>query len=304
MSNFSYALITAAKNEDNYIRRMLQSVVDQTRPPKVWVIVSDGSTDRTDEFVMDFAWNHDFIRLLRLDNQGVRAFSSQAFASNAGYGGIKHMEFDFVGFLDADISLDASYYEKLLTICKANPRIGIAGGEIFEYQSGRFQPRFGNSEDCVPGAIQLFRRQCFEDIGARFIPLQYGGQDFVANEMAKKKGWEVRSFSGLPVFHHRPTGTAETSLWRARFRLGMADYFMGYQALFEICKCIRRVTMWPFCIGSVLQFCGYVYPGLTRQRKTVPDEFVRYLRQDQMRRVLHSVLGLMGRMPDYGKNIK
>ncbi len=79
---------------------------------------------------------------------------------------------------------------------------------------------------------------------------------------------------------------------------------MGYQALFEICKCIRRVTMWPFCIGSVLQFCGYVYPGLTRQRKTVPDEFVRYLRQDQMRRVLHSVLGLMGRMPDYGKNIK
>ena len=303
MSDCSYALITAARNEQSYIRQVLQSVVNQTQLPRIWVIVSDGSSDRTDEFVMEFAKDYDFIRLLRRDNGSMRAFSSQAFASNEGYDSIKHMEFDFVGFLDADISLKASYYETLHSLLKANPQIGIAGGEILEHHSGRFQPRFGNSEDSVAGAIQFFRRQCFEDIGSRFIPLQYGGHDAVAVEMARKKGWGVRSFLGLAVFHHRPTGTAGTTLRRARFRQGMADYFMGYQGLFEFCKCIRRLSEPPLW-GSALQFCGYIYPWLTRQRRAIPDEFVRYLRRGQMRRVLNVLPGLKERIPGYGKIIE
>ena len=304
MRDYSYALITAAKNEQSYIRQILQSVVNQTQLPRIWVIVSDASTDLTDEFVLEFARDYDFIRLLRLNNKGTRAFSRQAFAFNAGYDSIKHMEFDFVGFLDADISLNAGYYETLLGIFKAHPRLGIAGGEILEYHSGRFQPRFGNASDCVAGAIQLFRRQCVEGIGGRFIPLQYGGHDSVAGEMARKTGWEIRSFPGLRVFHHRPTGTAGTALWRARFRQGLEDYFMGYHPLFEFCKCIRRLSEPPFCIGSALQFCAYIYAALTRQDRVVPDEFVRYLRRAQMRRVLQGLLGVSARIPEYGKSIE
>jgi glycosyltransferase involved in cell wall biosynthesis len=289
-NNNGYALITAAKNEEAYIRQVLQSVVEQTRVPRLWAIVSDGSTDRTDEFVTDFARRYDFIRLIRLANEGSRAFSSQAFASNAGYETIKHTEFDFVGFLDADISLEASYYETVLDRLKANPKLGIAGGQILEPRDGRFNERFGNSEDCVAGAIQLFRRKCYEDVGG-LIPLHYGGHDSVANAMARRKGWEVRSFSDLRVFHHRPTGTAGSTVWRARFRDGMADYFMGYDALFEIGKCLRRVTERPFCLGSVLRLSGYVFPGFTGQKPMVSDDFVRYLRHEQMGRVLHSVFG-------------
>ena len=91
MGNLAYALITAAKNEESYIRDTLESVVKQTQLPKIWIIVSDGSTDRTDELVTDFARNHRFIRLLRLDNQAVRSFSSKVFAANAGYDAIRHI---------------------------------------------------------------------------------------------------------------------------------------------------------------------------------------------------------------------
>src|SRR5207237_2142449 len=83
MRDYSYALITAAKNEQSYIRQILQSVVNQTQLPRIWVIVSDASTDLTDEFVLEFARDYDFIRLLRLNNKGTRAFSRQAFAFNA-----------------------------------------------------------------------------------------------------------------------------------------------------------------------------------------------------------------------------
>jgi len=291
MSNLSYALITAAKNEESYIRRTLASVVNQTQLPKVWIIVSDGSTDRTDEFVMEFARDREFIRFIRLENQGDRAFSGQAFASNAGYEAIKETEFEFVGFLDADITFDSDYYEKLLAMFLANPQLGVAGGEILEHRSGLLGPRFGNSKDNVAGAIQFFRRRCYEDIGSHLVPLQFGGHDLVANIMARMKGWEVRTFSDLPVVHHRPTGSAATTLWRALFRRGKEDYTIGYSALFEIAKCIRRMRERPFVIASALALCGYIVAWLTCQRSVLPDEFLRYLRQEQVSRILGALRG-------------
>jgi poly-beta-1,6-N-acetyl-D-glucosamine synthase len=287
MRDDSYVLITAAKNEEAYIERVLQSVVNQTCLPESWVIVSDGSTDRTDDIVREWAKSYEFISLLRLNNGGARVFSSQAFASNAGYDRIKDSAFEFIGFLDADITFDSTYYQKLLNIFAAHPQLGVAGGEIFERVDGEFQPRAGNSIDSVAGAIQFFRRQCYDEIGSRLIPLRYGGHDFVANAMAMKAGWQVRSVSGLPVFHHRTTGTAGTSILRARYRTGLQDYFMGYQALFAAGKCVRRISHPPLAVGSVAEFLGYFLPWVTLRRRTVPDEFVRYLKQQQWRRFIH-----------------
>ncbi|HYR88200.1 MAG TPA: glycosyltransferase family 2 protein [Terriglobia bacterium] len=287
MRNSTYVLITAARNEEGYIRRTLQAVVDQKRLPRTWVIVSDGSTDRTDELVMHFARSHHFIQLVRLRQKGARAFSSQACASNEGYKRIKHAEFDFVGFLDADISFSPNYYEELLEKMEANPRLGIAGGVIVEdHGSGRFDVRYGDSADHVAGAIQCFRRECHDDIGG-LIPLRWGGHDAVANAMARRKGWEVRAFSDLRAFHHRPTGTAGTTIRRARFREGMQDYFMGYHLLFEVGKCIRRAIEPPYLAGSVLRLSGYLWPGLTRQKPMVTEDFAQYLKKQQMRRLFH-----------------
>jgi glycosyltransferase involved in cell wall biosynthesis len=286
MRNSSYVLVTAARNEEGYIPNTLQAVVNQTRLPGAWVIVSDGSTDRTDELVGDFACRHDFIRLIRLDDKGTRAFSSQAYASNAGYESIKHAEFDFVGFLDADISFSSSFYEDLIGRMEADPRLGVAGGVIVEERRGRFEVRYADSARHVAGAIQFFRRQCYEDVGG-LIPLRWGGHDAVANAMARRKGWEVRAFSDLRAFHHRPTGTAGTTIRRARFREGMQDYFMGYHLLFELGKCIRRAMEPPYLAGSLLRLGGYLWPGLMRQKPMVPPDFVHYLRRQQIRRLLH-----------------
>jgi glycosyltransferase involved in cell wall biosynthesis len=291
MNDKSYVLITAARNEEGYIGQVLHSIVRQTSLPRMWIIVSDGSTDRTDEIVREFAESYKFISLLRLGSQSTRAFSSKAFALNRGFESIRHEDVDFVGFLDADISLDESYYESLLERFKDNRRLGVAGGQIFEKSSGEFVPRFGNSPGCVAGAIQLFRRECFEAIGG-FIPLSCGGEDHIANVMAIQNGWEVRSFFDLPVYHHRPTGTAGTTRLRAKFRQGMEDYFMGYHPLFEIGKCIRRFLERPFLMGSVFRLCGYTYPALTAARRELPDDTIRHVKKEQLRRAAHRLLGL------------
>src|SRR5437773_7087650 len=269
MNGESYVLITAARNEETYIPKTLQSVVSQTLLPRIWLIVSDGSTDRTGDVVMDFASRYDFIRLIERSNSGARVFSQKVSAINEAYDDIRHTSFEFLGFPDADTSFGDSYFENLLSKFRADPRLGIAGGRVLENQSGDYVERYGSSEECVPGAVLFFRRQCYEDIGARFIPLRYGGEDAVANVMARQKGWEVRSFPDLHVLHHRPTGTAGSTVWRTRLLQGMEDYFIGYDALFEAGKCVRRANEPPYILGSLLRFCGYLFPGLTRQKRHV-----------------------------------
>jgi hypothetical protein len=285
MRNKEYVLITAARNEEAHIRKTLESIVNQTRRPKAWIVVSDSSTDRTDEFVRVFAARYDFIRLLRLDNRSERSFSSKAVALNAAYRNLRHLQFDFVGILDADITLASTYYEQLLARFDANSRLGLAGAAIVEDTGGHWELRSGDSLIDVGGQMPLFRRECYEDVGD-FVLLRWGGEDTVSNVMARLKGWEVRVFPELRACHHRRTGTAGASIFRARFRDGMSDYFMGYHPLFEMAKCVRRIVERPYMVGSVLRLCGYIWPRLSRQRPAMPAAFIDYLRRYQIQRLL------------------
>jgi poly-beta-1,6-N-acetyl-D-glucosamine synthase len=284
MPRSSYVLITPAKNEELHIGKTLEKVTQQTCLPVTWVIVSDGSTDRTDELVSDFARRHEFIRLISLENRGDRDFSSQAVASNAGYEAIRHAQFDMVGFLDADISLPPRYYQELLAEFEANPGLGVGGGVIVEEHDGHWKMRAGDSADYVAGALQVFRRQCYEAIGG-FIPLRWGGHDTVANWMACKTGWEARAFAHLHARHHRRSGTAGTTVHKSRFRQGMHDYFMGYHPLFELAKCVRRIIEPPYVSGSMFRLSGYIWPHLIRATPGVPADFIHYLRGQQMNRL-------------------
>jgi glycosyltransferase involved in cell wall biosynthesis len=285
MPSSSYVLITPAKNEELHIRKTLETVTRQTYLPKLWVIVSDGSTDRTDEFVAEFARRHEFIRLVRLDSTGAREFSRQAVASTTGYETVRGAQFDLAGFLDADISLAPNYYGELIAEFEVNSKLGIAGGVIVEDHDGQWKMRHCDSADYVAGALQMFRRRCYEEIGG-FVPLRWGGHDTVANTMASRRGWEVRAFSHLQARHHRRTGTAGTTVHRSRFRQGLHDYFMGYHPLFELAKCVRRIIEPPYVSGSLFHFCGYIWPYFIREKPGLPADLVRYLRRQQIQRLL------------------
>src|ERR1700680_4926581 len=135
----AYVLITAAYNEETYIERTILSVVAQTLLPQRWVIVSDGSTDRTDEIVLKYAQTYPFIELLPLREKHKRNFGAQVNAINAGYRQISHLDFDFVGNLDADVSFAPDYFSLLVKWIEGNPDVGLAGGFIHEETGREFQ---------------------------------------------------------------------------------------------------------------------------------------------------------------------
>jgi biofilm PGA synthesis N-glycosyltransferase PgaC len=276
----SYVLITPARNEERYVRNTMNSVVSQTVLPEKWVIVSDGSTDRTDDIVAEYARKFDFIKLLRVEAGKQRTFGSKVNAIKYGVEQLKDVKYEFIGNLDADISFEPEYYERMLKAFQDNAKLGVAGGVVLDLHEGRLIKRGGDTNH-VAGAVQLFRRECYEAIGG-YAPVKAGIEDTVAEVMARMIGWEVKSFPEIKVIHHRRTGTEGQSIYSARFRMGQQDYFLGYHPLFEIAKCVYRIKERPYVIGSLFWMCGYFWSALRRDTRTVSVGFIRYLRREQM----------------------
>jgi len=193
-------------------------------------------------------------------------------------------KYEFLGNLDADISFEPSYYECILQGFREDPKLGIAGGILFEPFHGKWIAQRTSISWSVSGPIQMFRRHCYEDIGG-FLPLKDGGEDAVAEVMARMRGWKVKAFSHIPVRHHRGTGTATGSILCAKFRRGRMEHKIGYHPLFEIAKCCLRVLEVPYLIGGFSELCGYCWDFLNTDHREVPTNVVRFLRQEQIQRI-------------------
>ena len=102
----TYVLITPARNEAEFIAQTIRSVVAQTARPIKWVIVSDGSTDGTDEIVKTSALAYPWIELIRMPERQERHFAGKIHAFNAGYAAVKGISYQMIGSMDADVSFD------------------------------------------------------------------------------------------------------------------------------------------------------------------------------------------------------
>ncbi len=285
MAGDSYVLVTAAYNEGGFIENTIRSVIAQEVPPAKWVIVSDGSTDNTDEIVKRYAAQHTFIQLYRITEDHPRNFAAQVNAINAGMAQLKSIDYEFIGNMDADVTMDPSYFKLLLGKFKSDPKLGLGGGMIYEQDvDGKFKSRKTNSRTSVAHACQLFRKECFASVGGEYIALPYGGPDTYAETTARMKGWHVESFEDLIMFHHRPTGSAG-GLLKSCFRQGKMDYSLGALPLFEILKLASRVWVKPYLLGSVVRFAGFVHSYFKREQRAVPNEFMSYLRKEQRLRL-------------------
>jgi poly-beta-1,6-N-acetyl-D-glucosamine synthase len=284
MGDESYCLLTACRNEAGFIGETIRSVIGQSLRPQRWIILDDGSTDGTAELVQQLSQGHDWIHLHRLEPRRERSFGAQYRAITRGYEMLRDLPFDFLGVLDADIFLEsADYFRTLFREFSRNSRLGIAGGVVCEQEKGVFKERKGNVVWSVAGAVQTFRREVFESIGG-YIPLEYGGSDFLAVLLAEMKGWEVRSLPGLRVLHYRPSSTADGQL-RGAFRAGLMHAAFGYHPVFATLRYVRRLTFKPRVVGSLLSLAGYCFYKVKGGRPVIPIEPLNYLRQRQLERV-------------------
>jgi poly-beta-1,6-N-acetyl-D-glucosamine synthase len=276
-----YAVITPVRDEEEFVGATIESVSRQTVRPTEWVIVNDGSSDRTGEIIDRYAAEFPWIRAVHRSNRGFRKSGGgvvEAFYD--GYRTLQSDDWDFVVKLDGDLTFSADYFEKCFAYFHSEPQLGIGGGEIYHDMAGNMTLE-ANPKFHVRGATKIYRRACWEAIGGLWVA---PGWDTIDEVKANMLGWATRSFPDLPLHHHRLTGTAD-GLVRDRIKHGVACYVSGYHPLFVGAKCVYRLFQKPYFIGSAAIWYGFVKGFITKVPQVNDARMIAYLRGQQLRRL-------------------
>jgi len=282
-NNLEYVVITPARNEAQFIELTLKSVTSQTVLPLKWVIVSDGSTDGTDDIVKKYAARHPWIELVRMPERTERHFAGKVHAFNAGWARVRDAEYDVIVSLDADITFERDYFSFLLEKLLADKALGLVGTPFRELSGETYDYRFVNIEH-VSGACQVFRRECFEEVGG-YTPVKGGSIDHIAVISARMKGWKTRTFPEKFCTHHREMGTAQASVLKSRFKYGVKDYAIGNHPLWEAFRTIYQMKASPIALGGLAMGTGYVWAWMQQVERPVSEELVAFHRREQMQRL-------------------
>jgi glycosyltransferase involved in cell wall biosynthesis len=281
-----YVLITPARNEERFITKTLDSMVAQTLLPERWVIVDDGSTDRTAELVQSYSKRFPWIELVQRVQRADRSFAAKVHAFNIGFERVASLPFEVIGNLDADLSFDPDYLEFLMQKFSEDARLGVAGTPFIENGYDSARDSF-EGENHVAGGCQLFRRQCFEEIGG-YIGNPAGGVDWIAVTTARMKGWKTCSFPEKRFHHYRSLGTAERGIMASLFSYGEKDYYLGGSPVWQLFRVCYRSAKHP--VGGFVLLAGYCWAALRRMKRPVSRELMRFHRREQMRK-LRAIFG-------------
>jgi glycosyltransferase involved in cell wall biosynthesis len=292
-THLPYVLITPARNEEDFIEKTIQSMIQQTVLPMKWIIVNDGSTDGTGDIVKRYLPEHSWIEMVEIPQRQDRSFAKKVHSFNTGFERVKGLKYEVIGNVDADISFDKDHFEFLLTKFKEDSALGVAG-TVFREEGG-----YSSESDSfeghthVSGQCQLFRRQCFSEIGG-YVPHKAGGIDWIAVTTARMQGWKTRSFREKCFFHHRHLGTAERGGLASLFSYGEKDYYLGGHPVWELFRVAYRMTKKPYLIGGLVLGLGYVWAFLNRVKRPVSDKLMRFHRKEQLlklKTILRAILG-------------
>ena len=282
MPSRKYVLVSPCRNEADYMRRTLDSVMAQSVAPTLWVVVDDGSTDETPAILEEYRSRMPYLKVVRRDNRGRRSVGSGVI--EAFYDGLDTVDldgFDYVCKLDLDLELPRGYFEGLMERMEANPRLGTTSGKPYftSPRTGKLTPETIGDETSV-GASKFYRVRCFQAIGGFVRQVMWDGIDC---HRCRMLGWIAESVDDEPLrfLHLRPMGSSQKGIWNGRVRTGFGQYFMGTPPLYLFASAVFRLPKHPVLIGSIAMLWGYASSALRRVPRYGDAEFRSFLRRYQ-----------------------
>lgn len=286
MSNQStYALISPCRNEADYMRETLDTVVAQTVTPTLWVIVDDGSSDATPAILAEYAAKYGWIRVVTRRDRGHRAVGPGVIdAFYAGYDTIQPDDFEFICKLDLDLRLPPRYFEILISRMHAEPRLATCSGKAYVEERGGLIPERHGDETSL-GMTKFYRVSAFKEIGGFVREVMWDGIDC---HECRRQGWIARSWDepDLRFVHLRPMGSSQQSVYTGRMRHGFGQYFMGTGFVYMAASALLRTTQRPFVLGSAAMMWGWLKSALRGAPRYGDKAFRTYLRRYQWRSLL------------------
>jgi len=281
-----YVIISPCRDEAPLMRRTLDSVILQSVPPDLWVVIDDGSTDETPAILAEYAARLPYLRVLRREDRGRRSVGPGVVeAFDAGYRAIDARAFDYLCKLDLDLELPPRYFENLIRRMEAEPRLGTCSGKPYTPDARGRLVRETCGDEMSVGMSKFYRTACFEEIGG-FVPqVMWDGIDC---HRCRMLGWTARSFDDpeLRFLHLRAMGSSQDGMWVGRRRHGSGQWFMGTGLLYMTASALFRTTRPPLFEGGLAMWLGYVGSMLGRKPRYPDPEFRSYLRRYQREALL------------------
>jgi len=280
-----YIIICPVRNEEKYLERSIQSIVDQTILPLEYIIVDDGSTDRTPEIIRDACSKYPWVKSVRRQDRGERKVGPGVVETfNDGYRIITSQEYDFICKIDGDLTVGPRYFETLFAKFDQDPFLGAASGKLFlDLDDGKLvEERI--TDESVLGGVLCMRKKCFDIIGGFVRQVMWDGITF---HRCRMEGFRTRSFRDkeLMIYDHRIMGSSHKSILHGRTRWGWGQYFMGTHPLYILAIGAYRIFERPFFIGGFLILWGYIKAWIMKTPRYDFPGFRKSLHAWQMERL-------------------
>lgn len=307
--NRQYIVVTPCRNEEKDLPNLVQSMTAQTIRPALWVIVDDGSTDKTGEIIAEAKKRYEWIKGVIFGEYGKYMGTHLAYVCNKGfefankYCNENGIPYEYIALVDADNILEAGYFEKLMEEFEKDPKLGIASGndvhadietiledvrakksaitvmdqEIWRLWGSTLMEIQNSREDLPMGSARLWRKECFEGTGG-YLPIPL--PDSVSNTQAKLKGWTTRRFMTIRVIDRE--GLAKQGAWKGYKEKGASYYFLGQSFPLAMLKALKYSFKKPYYTGSAYIY-GYVKPFILKKERVKDDEIKYYYRHIRSR---------------------
>jgi poly-beta-1,6-N-acetyl-D-glucosamine synthase len=287
-------LISPVRNEEAHIERIAQAVARQSRAPDLWVVVNDGSTDRTSELLAKLSEQIDCLSVLDaplVARKGVvndrLALAAEVRAFNLGLESVDWRSFTHIAKLDGDTELPPDYFERILGEFERDPMLGLAGGMYADPAPGGdgWEVVGIPSDHHVPGTLKCYSLECFQAIGG--LPERLGW-DTIDETYARIHGYRTRAFDDLVALHHRPRASADGTL-RGRARHGQCTYIAHFTLSWVTLRALKVALAPPRGLSGVAFLYGYLRSAVRRTPRVDDPVFRRFVRRELRARMLAAV---------------
>jgi poly-beta-1,6-N-acetyl-D-glucosamine synthase len=274
-----YLAITPARDEELFLPGLIGSMAAQNPLPQRWIVINDGSADRTAQILDDAARQYRWIEPIHLARNRPRGAGGESvimqFLPREAW-----QDVDFIFRFDADLSFGPDLVALMIKEFAANPELGIAGATLYEPIKGRWREVPELNSFHTRGATKMYSAACF----ATIEPLEgCEGWDTIDEMRALMRGFKTQSFRHIRAYHHRPQGEA-AGAWRGYFGKGRTAHYIGYSPIFLLARAARVAVTRP--LSALCMTAGYFDRKLRRSPTVNDTELVNFIRRQQVRRLL------------------